>query len=238
MQERPASSGLIHPALLKRSPGCSTIPPPMKPCPERSTPLATDRPVSESFTSAAPISASEARFSQDGAYRWWLTRCWGSSGRTLLFLGLNPSRADGVRQDPTLRRLIGFARAWGYDALVVVNLFARVSPSPAELSRLADPIGPWADFILQQWCHRWANSPQWDLWCGWGNGGCCHERHHSVRTLLWPMLRLRLKRFPHRPGPLMLGLTRNGQPRHPLYASKQLNLQPFTWAGPSTIRHP
>ena len=221
-----------------RPPGFSAMPAPMRPCPERSIPSATDTPVSGFLTSAAPISRSEASFSRDRAYRWWLTRCWGSGTRTLLFLGLNPSRADHHRDDPTLRRLIGFAQDWGYDALVVVNLFARISPTPAALLRCADPVGGRGDVVLQQWCHRWALSPGWDLWCGWGNGGCRHDRDQAVGRLLRPQLQLRAEHVPQHPAPLMLGLTRAGQPRHPLYAPKALRLQPFPWAGPSMIRHP
>ena len=197
-----------------------------------------DRRVSESCSSVGLISGSEARFSEDGQYRWSLTRRWGTGERTLLFVGLNPSRADGSRDDPTLRRLVGFSRHWGYDALVVVNLFARISPSPAALLRCADPVGRWGDSVLLQWCHRWAQSQDWDLWCGWGNGGCRLDRHQIVRSLLMPQLRLRADRLAQWSGPLMLGLTRSGQPRHPLYASRALRLVPFTWAGLPVIRHP
>ena len=93
------------------------------------------RPVNASLSSAGPTWASDASFSADGCYRWWLTRRWQQGVGGLLFLGLNPSRADAKRDDPTLRRLIGFAAGWGYDALVVLNLFARMSPSPAALRR-------------------------------------------------------------------------------------------------------
>ena len=197
-----------------------------------------DRPVSASCSSVGLISESDACFSEDGKYRWWLTRSWGSRGRTLLFIGLNPSRADGNRDDPTLRRLVGFARTWGYDALAVVNLFARISPSPAALLRCDDPVGRWGDSVLQQWCHRWAESSDWDLWCGWGNGGGRRDRHQLVRSLLTPQLLLRADRQAQSSGPLMLGLTGSGQPRHPLYAPRAMGLKPFTWAGPSVIRHP
>ena len=197
-----------------------------------------DRPVSASCSSVGLISGSEARFSEDMNYRWWLTRRWGTAERTLLFVGLNPSRADGSRDDATLRRLVGFAQHWGYDALVVINLFARISPSPAALIRCADPVGRWGDSVLLRWCSRWAQSLDWDLWCGWGNGGCRLDRYQIVRSLLLPQLRLRADRLPHSPGPLMLGLTGSGQPRHPLYAPRALRLVPFTWAAPPVIRHP
>ena len=85
--------------------------------------------------------AAAAQFSPCGRYRWWLQRCWDPQRPPLLFIGLNPSRADAQRDDPTLRRLLGFARAWGYGGLEVLNLFARISASPAALRRCADPVG-------------------------------------------------------------------------------------------------
>ena len=107
---------------------------------------------------------AEATLSSCGAYRWLLHRPIPSrepsSGqrRLLLFIGLNPSRADGRRDDPTLRRLQGFAHHWGYHHLVVLNLFARISPSPSLLCRCDEPIGAENEFAglinlvtMQEW---------------------------------------------------------------------------------------
>lgn len=90
---------------------------------------------------------ADAALSSCGAYRWLLHRPIQSrhhnseARRVLLFVGLNPSRADGQRDDPTLRRLQGFSQHWGYHHLVVLNLFARISPSPSQLCRCTEPIG-------------------------------------------------------------------------------------------------
>jgi hypothetical protein len=83
------------------------------------------------------VAIGSAAFSPCGHYRWWLERVWAPERPRLIYVGLNPSRADGCRDDPTLRRLQGFARAWGYGALEVLNLFARISVSPALLRRAA-----------------------------------------------------------------------------------------------------
>jgi hypothetical protein len=55
---------------------------------------------------------------------------------------LNPSTADERRDDPTIRRCIGFSRARGFGGKTVVNLFALRTPEPRDLREHADPIGP------------------------------------------------------------------------------------------------
>ena len=82
--------------------------------------------------------------SQCGAYRWHLTRLVDNNifqGGRLLFVMLNPSTADAETDDPTLRRCIGYSRAWGYGGLAVVNLFGLRTTDPRELRRHADPVG-------------------------------------------------------------------------------------------------
>jgi hypothetical protein len=50
---------------------------------------------------------------------------------------LNPSTADDDFDDATIRRCAGFARRWGFDELVVTNLFAYRAPDPRDLKALA-----------------------------------------------------------------------------------------------------
>ena len=156
----------------------------------------------------------------------------------MLFLGLNPSRADGDRDDPTLRRLIGFAKGWGYRELLVLNLFARISPSPAALRRVQDPVGASNDAVLEQWCSRWSHRPDWDLWCGWGVAGDWRHRDQAVRSRLLPLMVKRQQCLAAASGPLTIALTRGGHPRHPLYSPSQSALEPFAWAEAQIIRHP
>ena len=86
-------------------------------------------------------SAGRAVFSPCGRYRWWLERVWEGEGASLLFIGLNPSRADAHQDDPTLRRLMGFARRWGFSGLEVLNLFGGIAVHPAALKAWSDPVG-------------------------------------------------------------------------------------------------
>lgn len=96
--------------------------------------------------------ASDAVFSRDGRYRYRLRRMWNGHQllqRVALFVMLNPSTADDVRADPTVRRCLGFARRWGCNSIEIVNLFALVATNPAELSRAAEPIGPDNDHWIE-----------------------------------------------------------------------------------------
>ena len=195
-------------------------------------------PANASSNAAAATSASEASLSSDGCYRWWLLRRLGTGDGCLLYIGLNPSRANGQRDDPTLRRLIGFTRQWGYRELLVLNLFARISPSPAALLRVRDPIGGQNDVILNRWLKRWSRTSGIDLWCGWGANGARWDRAQLVLGNIQRLLPQRRRSVPDSPHPLMLGLTASGQPRHPLYAPRQACLHPFLWADPEPIRHP
>ena len=186
---------------------------------------------------------SDALFSACGRYRWLLKRPIAMPVddeplRVLLFVGLNPSLADAGRDDPTLRRLKAFARDWGHHQLVVLNLFARISASPAVLRRVQDPIGAANDLELKGWCGRWASQASIDLWCGWGGSGSCRGRDQEVLAWLDRFRRERQRRCPGASSPLCIGLTRSGQPRHPLYAPADRTLRPFIWAGAESIGHP
>ncbi|MEA1834635.1 DUF1643 domain-containing protein [Methylobacterium durans] len=70
-----------------------------------------------------------ASLSRCGTYRFTLTRRWGEGGR-VCFIGLNPSTADHRSDDPTVRRWIHFARAWGYGGFTAVNLYPYRSSCP------------------------------------------------------------------------------------------------------------
>jgi hypothetical protein len=80
--------------------------------------------------------------SECGKYRYLLTRQVGFGDRTAAFIMLNPSTADAVNDDPTIRRCIGLARRWGCGRLVVANLFAIRATDPAEVRKASDPVGP------------------------------------------------------------------------------------------------
>jgi hypothetical protein len=136
----------------------------------------------------------DAVFDSTGRYRYRLTRSW-APGPAVAFVMLNPNLADAERDDPTIRRAIGFAKAWGFGELVVVNLFAWRCRDPRDLARVPDPIGPDNDAHL-------ADLPP-DVVVAWGNHGALLGRAGEVLRRLGEAT--------------CLGGTLRGEPRHPLY---------------------
>ncbi len=155
-----------------------------------------------------------ATFSSCNHYRWSLTRYINDSPKELFFIGLNPSFANATSNDPTLTRLLGFAELWGYGSLVVINLFARISKSPKSLSMCNDPVGSQNDFELNKRISYWSNHDFCTLWIGWGVNGRLMNRNQKLLKRIKKSLK----------NPYVIGLTKGGHPKHPLYISKNKKL--------------
>lgn len=160
-----------------------------------------------------PTIAQGATFDPSEQYRYCLWRRWDASAQTVTFVMLNPSTADGERDDPTIRRCIGFAQTWGYGTLYVVNLFAYRATHPRDLFRAADPVGPDNDRHLRATVQHTDR-----LIVAWGNRGTWGGQHRAFLAMLAAVGR----------SPDCLGLTQQGQPRHPLYQRRTCRPQPFT----------
>lgn len=148
-----------------------------------------------------------------GQYRYKLSRTWSSeAGRRCTFVMLNPSTADAMEDDPTIRRCMGFAQRFHCVGLDVYNLFALRSTSPKALRVYADPVGPGNDDIL-----RLAAQSAWpDLWiCAWGAHGDLFDRNTKVMEILNGV------------NLHCLGVTKAGQPKHPLYLPANAPLLPY-----------
>src|SRR4051812_29394299 len=110
---------------------------------------------------------SSATFSGDGMYRFRLDRKWSDGVNYCNFLMLNPSTADAVANDPTVERCQRRAQLWGYDGLIVTNLFALRSTNPDKLKAVVDPVGnPDNDDAILE-----AATKSGIVICAWGNNG-------------------------------------------------------------------
>ncbi len=170
---------------------------------------------------------SKASFSACGNYRWSLQRRINESKNQIIFIGLNPSFANGLKNDATIRRVVNFIDCWGYGSLLVVNLFSKISKDPKLLKSFSDPIGSKNQIELEGALLKWSNDELCHLWLGWGVNGKYMNRSNEVLCIIEDFNRKRFKKFPNASKPLAIGTTKQGHPRHPLYASNQEVLKTF-----------
>ncbi len=85
--------------------------------------------------------ASTAIYSDCERYRYALSRVWNEGGRKVSFVMLNPSTATEVQNDPTVERCERRARALGFGAFRVCNIFAWRDTDPSKMKKAAEPIG-------------------------------------------------------------------------------------------------
>lgn len=133
-----------------------------------------------------------------------------------VFVMLNPSTADGDQDDPTIRRCVAYAKAWGYDRMEVVNLFAWRSTEPRTVLSMTgektDPVGP--DNRLHV---RRAIGDAGIVVCAWGAHGGHIDQDETM--LGW---------IEEDGGePHALRVTKDGFPAHPLYLPSDLRPTPY-----------
>lgn len=143
-----------------------------------------------------------------GTYRYALGRVWWSElldekACLINFIGLNPSTADANLDDPTIRRCIGFTKAWGYNGFAMTNLFAFRATQPEDMKKAADPIGPEND----RWLRLISKNSALNVAC-WGTDGTFMNRADEVKKIVSNLHCIR-----H---------TKDGHPEHPLYLPKNL----------------
>lgn len=160
--------------------------------------------------------ASTAIYSDCERYRYLLTRVWDDTGRRALFVMLNPSTATEIQNDPTVERCERRARALGFGAFRVTNIFAWRDTDPKLMRAAEDPIGPENDAALVSSATDWIR-PGDQIICAWGAHGDHLDRGNTVKTLL---------RNTGKPL-FTLGLTKSGHPKHPLYIG--YDQQPSVW---------
>lgn len=151
---------------------------------------------------------SMAMFSKDRKYRYTLARLWDDNLPRVMFIGLNPSKADEKSNDPTIRRCINFAKSWGYGGMYMCNLFAYVSTDPRELLKSEEKLII-NDEVLK------STSIECDkvIFC-WGAFKQAQERARAV--------------IPMFENPYCIEITQEGIPRHPLYLPAHYKPKRFT----------
>jgi hypothetical protein len=129
------------------------------------------------------------------------------------FLMLNPSTADEIENDPTIRRCIGFAQRWDAGGMFVANIFALRSTDPNGLLDVVDPVGRGNnDHIANM-----ASASRVTI-CAWGShsGGRLKRLIATRAAAVLGVLRKR--------DIMCLGTAKDGSPRHPLYLKADTSL--------------
>jgi hypothetical protein len=156
--------------------------------------------------------ASVALYSDCENYRYSLTRVWDVNERRVLFVMLNPSTATEVQNDPTVERCERRARALGFGAFRVCNIFAWRATDPKNMRAQVDPVGPDNDAAILAGCD-WAD----EIVCAWGT----HGEHRARGPEVERIMRKTGLPLTH------LGLSKAGHPKHPLYIAYAV--QPEEW---------
>lgn len=147
---------------------------------------------------------SEAFITPDGRFRYMLRRRWAIGDDLLVFLMLNPSKADAKKNDPTIRRDIGFAKLWKHPGLAVVNMYGLRSTDPDEL--LVDLEGA-VGLANDAWISNQCTGRR--VVCAWGShAAATQKRINQVMKILRNHCAREI---------VCLGLTKGGMPKHPLY---------------------
>lgn len=152
---------------------------------------------------------TSASISDCGTYRYGLKRVWDDAKPVVAWIMLNPSTADAEQDDPTIRRCVGFSKAWGYGGLAVVNLFALRATNPKYLWLVDDPVGPENDVFISEITQGRR------VVAAWGAAARATSRAERVMMLL-----------AHRKIEC-LGTTAMGHPRHPLYVQGSTSMRPL-----------
>ena len=166
-------------------------------------------------------------FSDCRSYRWILKRELFKGEKTVVYIGLNPSTANSIDNDRTLSRIINFSSRWNYKNIYIVNLFGLISKSPIQLSKSNDPIGKNNDFIILKSLEFWMEDSDCDLWLGWGDKGQFLGRDRKVLKLIKNLSNMKSNENSFAKCVLCLGLSKKGNPRHPLYMPNESFLRKF-----------
>ncbi len=161
----------------------------------------------------------KATFSDCGLYRYLLEHEYGGDGPVISLGMVNPSEADGEKNDQTMTKVDGFAIRKRASKVVVWNLFALINKDVRALRTAADPIGPENNRYIAQAIR----------------GADIHIVAWGPTSKLPRPLRGRWREVAavldiEGAKPMCWGIALDGQPRHPLMLSYATPLVP--WSAP------
>lgn len=144
------------------------------------------------------MNKSGAEFSACKKFRYALWRVWDETKPLVMFVGLNPSTANEISDDPTIRSICRIAMANGFGGVYMVNCFPFISTDPAKLV-----IGDGYSENLE-WLRK-IGSMCSEVIFAWGNFKVVKDTEMDIEmTSMFPDAKC-------------LSMNKNGSPKHPLY---------------------
>lgn len=140
-----------------------------------------------------------------------------SETRPILWIMLNPSTADASHDDPTIRTCGVFSEMWGYNRILIGNVYAYRSTDPKAMLKLmkagVDVEGPDNNRVLTEMVGR-VRTQNGIVMAAWGT----HAHRERVKVVQQIAGRM-----------MCLKTNKDGSPVHPLYQPHKL--VPITWEG-------
>ena len=118
--------------------------------------------------------------SKCGQFRYRLWRRWKDGSRVAVFIMLNPSTADGEKDDATIRKCVGFADRMGCNGIEIINLFAYRATKPSDRKAAGYLVGP------DNYSHIRAvlNTYSDNVICAWGANARCPAGAAQVSSVM------------------------------------------------------
>ena len=158
----------------------------------------------------------DAVISECGRYRHRLSRFWKDEGLVFGFFGVNPSTADASIDDATVRKWVGFTDRNGGKGFIVGNVFDFRATNVKELL-----VPDMAASLVNEFYLREIIKDSDVLVPCWGNSSKVHKQ---LRRSFDDVMSLILSAGK----PVMcFGLTKSGDPKHPLMLGYNTPLIPF-----------
>lgn len=149
---------------------------------------------------------SGAIFNVNKTCRYVLWRRWDNDKPMVMFIGLNPSKANASEPDNTIIKVSKIARNNGYGGFYMLNLFAYVSTDPGLLVL-------YEDFTLDNsYLREYAACSKKVVFC-WGAFKQAKARAEEVKCMF--------------PAACCLEHLLDGSPKHPLYCLDKTILKPY-----------
>jgi hypothetical protein len=152
--------------------------------------------------------ASGAEFSPCRKYRYALWRQWEDGKPLVMFIGLNPSKANETELDPTIKSVIRISKFNGYGGFYMMNCFPFVSTDPDELRDFGNTA------LNDHWLYTVASKCQ-DVVFAWGAFKVVKDlgRDAELKGMF--------------PDAKALFVNKNGSPKHPLFTKGATKLIPY-----------